>query len=65
MVAILSVLLVVVLVAVLGVLLSGVIVFARGGEINRRWSNRLMNLRVGTQALAVIILGLILWLRHS
>ncbi len=64
MVAFLSVLLVVVLFAVLGVLLSGVIIFARGGETNRRWSNRLMNLRVATQAVAVLILVRPAW-AHS
>ena len=63
MIAFLSVLLGVALVAVLGVLVAGVLVFARGGEINQRYANRLMNLRVGTQAVAVLILGVILLLR--
>ena len=63
MIFVLSGLLVAALVAVFAVLLTGVIIFARGGETNRRWSLRLMNLRVGTQAVAVALLGLILLLR--
>jgi hypothetical protein len=63
MIAFLSVLLGLALVAVLLVLIGGVVVFARGGEINRRYGNRIMNLRVATQAVAVAILGLILLLR--
>ena len=64
MVTILSVLLGIVLLGVLGVLLTGVVVFVRGGETNRRWGNRLMNLRVATQAVAVLILGAIALLHH-
>ncbi|MBF0393420.1 MAG: twin transmembrane helix small protein, partial [Alphaproteobacteria bacterium] len=45
MIAFLSVLLVLVLLALLGVLATGVFVFAKGGDFNRRHGNRLMNLR--------------------
>jgi hypothetical protein len=61
--SILTILLGVVLAAVLGILLFGVAVFVRGGEFNRRWSVKLMSLRVATQALALVILGLLLILR--
>jgi cytochrome b subunit of formate dehydrogenase len=57
MIMILSILLGFALASVVGVLVTGVVVFARGGEVNRRWSNRLMNLRVATQFLAVLLLG--------
>ncbi len=50
------VLLVIALVAIVGVLLSGVFVMARGGETSRRYSNRLMRWRVILQALAVLLL---------
>ncbi|MBF0373419.1 MAG: HIG1 domain-containing protein, partial [Alphaproteobacteria bacterium] len=63
MIAFLSVLLVLVLLALLGVLATGVFVFAKGGDFNRRHGNRLMNLRVATQILAVAILALIALLR--
>jgi hypothetical protein len=58
--------LVVTLVAVFCVLVTGVTIFVRGGETNRRYGNFMMNLRVGTQAVAVLILGAIFllhWLR--
>jgi hypothetical protein len=57
MITLLSVLLGIALLAVVGVLMTGVVVFARGGEVNRRWANRLMNLRVATQAVVVLLLG--------
>jgi hypothetical protein len=59
---VLSLLLVVALIAVVCVLVTGVLVFARGGEVNRRWSNRLMNLRVGAQFVVVVLIGLVLLL---
>jgi cytochrome b subunit of formate dehydrogenase len=65
---VLWILLVVALVAVFLVLVTGVTIFARGGEANRRYGNFMMNLRVGTQAVAVLILGAILlvhWLKSS
>jgi cytochrome b subunit of formate dehydrogenase len=60
----LSYLLVLALISVVCVLVTGVVVFARGGETNRRWSNRLMNLRVATQFVVVILIGVLLLL-HS
>lgn len=56
----LLVLLGVTLLAVLGTLLAGVLVMARGGETDRRWANRLMRLRVGLQGLALALFLLIL-----
>ena len=56
-----------VLAAIVCVLLTGVTVFVKGGELNRRWGNRLMNLRVATQFVAVLLLGALLfrhWLGH-
>lgn len=57
MITALSVLLGIALLAVVGVLMTGVVVFAKGGDTNRRWGNRLMNLRVVTQAVVVLLLG--------
>ena len=64
---VLWILLVIVLVAVVLVLAAGVFIFARGGERNSKWMGFMLNLRVGVQAVAVLLLGLILllhWL-HS
>jgi hypothetical protein len=41
--------------ALLASLLAGVFFMARGGEANRRNSNRLMRLRVGLQGLAIVL----------
>ena len=49
--------------AVVIVLLTGVAVFVKGGETNKRWSTKLMSLRVATQAVALVTIGLLLLLR--
>lgn len=36
-------------------LIAGVLTMGRGGDFSRRWSNRLMQLRVALQALAVLL----------
>lgn len=45
--------------AVLAVLVFGFASFARGGEFNRRWSNKIMQLRVALQFVAVIVIVLL------
>ncbi len=49
-------LIVIALIAVFVVLMVGVIGMLRGGEFNRRYGNTLMRLRVGMQALAVLLI---------
>lgn len=49
--------------AVLGVLMTGVIGFARGGEFNRKYANKIMRLRIALQALAVILFLIFLYFR--
>ncbi|MBE7219776.1 MAG: HIG1 domain-containing protein [Caulobacteraceae bacterium] len=44
--------------ATLGLGLYG---FARGGELNNRWGNRLMGWRVKTQAISIAVLMLCAW----
>lgn len=63
LVTVLSVMLAIAMLAVLAVLVTGVFTFARGGEFNRKHANRLMNLRVATQAVAVLLLGLLVLAR--
>jgi hypothetical protein len=53
-------LLLIAMLAVLGVLVVGLIGFFRGGEFNRKYGNRLMQARVALQALAVLLLVLVL-----
>jgi hypothetical protein len=61
---VLDVLLVITLGCVLMVLGSGLVSFVVGGEFNRKYANKLMRLRVATQAVAVFLLLLIMLLRH-
>lgn len=53
------------LVAVVAVLAMGLVSFAAGGEFNRKYANKLMRLRVATQAFAVLILLALLLLRGA
>lgn len=48
------------MIAVAGILVAGIALFVAGGSLNRRHANRLMMFRVGMQAVAVMILGLLL-----
>lgn len=47
---------------VLLVLLFGVLTFARGGEFNRKYSNKIMRLRLAAQAVAIVIILAAVWL---
>ena len=46
------------------VLLLGVGGFARGGEFNRKYANKLMRLRILAQFVAVVLIVLFVWLRQ-
>ncbi|MDX1422281.1 MAG: twin transmembrane helix small protein [Kiloniellales bacterium] len=56
----LAVLLIIAMVATLGVLFAGLIVMARGGEVNRKYGNVLMRWRVVLQFSALVLLALIM-----
>ncbi|MBO0332935.1 twin transmembrane helix small protein [Sneathiella sp. CAU 1612] len=47
------------------VLLFGVLTFARGGDFNRRYGNKLMRLRILMQAIAVVLIMLGIWVASS
>ncbi|WP_068878499.1 MULTISPECIES: twin transmembrane helix small protein [unclassified Phenylobacterium] len=53
------------LAAVGTVLALGIYALFRGGDFGRSWSNKLMRLRVLTQAIAVAVLMLAVWWRGS
>ncbi|MGA0394569.1 MAG: twin transmembrane helix small protein [Rhodospirillales bacterium] len=55
--SVMMVVLIVMLALVLGVLITGVIAMAKGGEFNKKYGNKLMRLRVAMQLLAVLLLG--------
>lgn len=44
---------------VLAVVMFGIVTFARGGEFNRKYANKIMRLRVAGQAVAVLLLLLV------
>lgn len=47
------------------VLLFGVLTFARGGDFNRRYGNKLMRLRILMQAIAVVLMLIGFWIVNS
>ena len=57
-ITILNILLGLTLFAVFAILVTGVFSLAIGGEFNRKYANKLMQLRVATQASAIVLLVL-------
>ena len=51
--------------AVLVVLLVGVAGFARGGDFNRKYANKIMRLRLLAQFVAILLILLFVWLRRG
>ena len=50
---------------VAGILAWGVITMARGGAYNVKHSNRIMRYRIIFQALALILILVLMWLRQN
>ena len=50
---------------VLAILMVGLGGFAKGGEFNRKYSNKLMRMRIIAQALAVILIVLVAWAKSG
>ncbi|MES2914190.1 MAG: twin transmembrane helix small protein [Pseudomonadota bacterium] len=48
---------------VLGILLFGIGTFAKGGEFNKRYANRIMRWRIGAQFVAVVLIVAFAWLQ--
>jgi hypothetical protein len=61
----LIILLALALAAVLGVLFTGLIAFVKGGEFHEKYGNKLMQWRVTTQAIAVLIVLLLVMVRAA
>jgi succinate dehydrogenase hydrophobic anchor subunit len=51
--------------AVLVILMIGVGGFAKGGEFNRKYANKIMRYRIGAQFVAVLLILLFVYLRRS
>ena len=58
----LPVLIVIAALATLGVLFLGIAGFVKGGTFNSKWGNKLMQMRVLLQFVAVLLLMLMFWL---
>jgi len=52
------ILMVIAMIAVLGALGTGLYAMTRGGEFNAKYGNKLMQLRVALQAVALLLFGL-------
>jgi hypothetical protein len=48
----------------LGILVCGVMLMARGGETNKKYSNKMMIARVIFQALTIVAIGLMYYIKH-
>ena len=48
----------------LGVLITGLIAMARGGEFNRKHSNRLMRYRVIAQGIAILLFAITMMIKE-
>ena len=55
------VLVIVALGVVVAILLAGLFVMAIGGDVSKKWSNRLMRYRVLAQAAAILIIMAVLY----
>lgn len=53
------------LLVVLGILIAGITVMAKGGEASRKYSNKLMQARVLAQFVAILIIVLLFILGSS
>jgi len=51
--------------SVLAILILGVAGFAKGGEFNKKYANKLMQARIAAQFIAVILIVLMVWLRSG
>ena len=50
---------------VAGILIFGILTFARGGEYNRLHANKIMRWRLGVQFVAVVLIVAFAWLRSG
>ncbi len=51
--------------AVLIILMTGIGGFAKGGEFNKKYANKIMQLRIVAQAVAIGLILLFVWLRQG
>lgn len=59
------ILMVIAMLATVGILFTGIIAMARGGEFNNKWGNRLMRYRILAQMVALAMFAIALGLLRS
>lgn len=60
-----NILIIVALIVVAGVLLAGIVVMAIGGQTSAKWSNVLMRYRIVAQAVALLIIAVVVYLASN
>ena len=60
-----NILVILALVVVAVILLAGLFVMSMGGELSKKWSNRLMRYRVLAQAAAILIVLIVVYLSNQ
>ncbi len=60
-----NILIILALAAVAAILLGGVVVMAIGGQTSAKWSNVLMRYRIVAQAVALLIIGLVVYIAST
>ena len=58
-------LIIVAIVAVVVVLMIGIGGFAKGGGFNQKYGNKMMQLRIAAQFVAIVLILLYVWLRRG
>ena len=53
------IILILLMLCVLLILVTGLVVMVKGGTMNKQWGNRLMVMRVGLQAITILLLFLL------
>lgn len=54
-----------VMIVVVLILMTGIGGFAKGGEFNRKYANKLMRWRIAAQFVAVLLILLFVWVRRG
>ncbi len=60
-----SILILIALGAVAVILLAGIVVMAIGGPTSSRWSNVLMRYRIVAQAVALVVIGVVVYIASN
>jgi tryptophan-rich sensory protein len=60
-----NIIVIIALAAVAFILLAGLFVMSMGGQIDKKWSNRLMRYRVLAQAVAILIVLAVLYFSNQ